>query len=592
MAISLEKLNETYNQFKSRFEGKKEDYFAALYIAEKHDKKLEDAFEYSVFGNNDYGIDAYFIDREAKNLYLYQFKWSDSHELFRGSYERLTKHGMDMIFGNPYQDTNLNPAIRKLKYELEEYRCIIERVYMIFIFNGDTEKANSSRVLDSLKEDLENKRYLIDKFFGKEIAFSIDYKSNFSRTITTTSITKKSNIFHIDFELKSELIAPNGEKLKIGFLKLNDLYKMFLQMRSRLYERNIRSGLSPDNVPNRAIKRTLKEIVLDCVTRPEYFTFNHNGVTLYAEKIESENGIIKIIEPRVLNGAQTITTFARFIEENQNNPKLKENNSITDSIKVIAKIITSAESEFVTNVTICNNRQNPVDPWNLRASDLIQCAFEDKFNSHGNGIHYDRQEGAFKNLTDEEREERGIMESKEINIKKLAQTFLALQGEIDKMSRMPDVFEIENIYHSTYKEEYLKADTRKIILMYKINFRLPSIIRSIKAKGENKYFWADYAKNLIWALLIQGILNDGDLDYYLEEYGNSLTFETNFGEYLKDLASKKVRFILSGIAEKPKYQSHLQTDPPKYTFLRTKVVFQEAMEIARERYGWGKQTIN
>ena len=29
------------------------------------------------FGNRDYGIDTYYIDREAKNLYLYQFKWSE-----------------------------------------------------------------------------------------------------------------------------------------------------------------------------------------------------------------------------------------------------------------------------------------------------------------------------------------------------------------------------------------------------------------------------------------------------------------------------------------------------------------------------------
>lgn len=593
MSITQEMLNETFKSYKEKYEGKKEDYFAPLYISDKHSKSLEDAMDYSVFGNNDYGIDGYFIDREAKNLYLYQFKWSENHELFKDSYERLTRHGMDMIFGNPYQDTNLNPTIRKFKYELEEYKYLIQRVYLLFVFNGDTNKANGSKVLDNLKEDLENKRYLIDGFFEREnISFSIDYISNFAKTFAQSSKTKIANIFQIDFKSEIEHIAPDGEQLSFGLIKLNDLYKMFLQMRSRLFEKNIRSGLSPENAPNRAIKKTLKEIILDNILHPEYFTFNHNGITLFAEKIISEDGKIKIIEPRILNGAQTITTFARFIEDNQTNPILKENISTIDEIKVIAKIITDATNDFVTNVTICNNRQNPVDPWNLRASDLIQCAFEDKFNAHGKGIHYDRQEGAFKNMTDEEREEKGILESKEINIKKLAQTFLALQGEIDKMSRLTDVFENETTYKNTFKIDYQRADTRKIILFYKIHFRLPSIIRSIENKGYNKYYWAGYAKNLIWSLLIQGLLNDEEIDNLLEDYGYSLSFETNFGDYLKNIASKKIRFILADIANQSKYQVFLDNDPPKYSFLRTKAIFQEAMSLARRKFGWEKRTFN
>jgi hypothetical protein len=156
---------------------------------------------------------------------------------------------------------------------------------------------------------------------------------------------------------------------------------------------------------------------------------------------------------------------------------------------------------------------------------------------------------------------------------------------------MPDVFENENIYKNTFKNEYLKVDTRKLILLYKIHFRLPSIIKSIEEKGYRAYWWIGKAKDLIWALLIQGVLNDDDLEYYLEEHGNSLTFDTNLSEYLKDIASKKIRFILSDIGSDAKYCSFLENDPPKYTFLKTKVVFQEAMNIARKKYRWEKQTL-
>ena len=591
--ITQDILKETFSRHKARYEGKMEDYFAPLYISDKHGKSVEDSFEFSVFGNDNGGIDGYYIDKEARNLYLYFFSWSEDHSSFEPAYRQLIGGGMEMIFGEGNVRTSSDPAIKKLRYELEEYKAVVDRVYLLFVFNGDTEKANQSKVLDSLKEDLENKRYLIDRFFERDnISFSIDYKSNFSKTITTGSKSKKANIFEINFEAGSVQKAPGGELMVIGLLKLGDLHNMFIRMRSRLFEKNIRSGLSADNAPNRAIKKALKEIVLDKSLDPQYFTFNHNGVTLYAEMAEYENGMMRIVEPRVLNGAQTITTFAKFIEDNNNNPVLDENRARLGKIRVIAKVITEASAEFITSVTISNNRQNPVEPWNLRASDMIQCAFEDKFNAHGKGIHYDRQEGAFVNMTDEEKDEKGIMESKEINIRKLAQTFLAIQGEVDKISRLSDVFENENLYANTFRQAYLKADARKIVVAYKIHFRLPSIIRSIEEKGYNKYFWTGYARNLVWALLIQGILNDEKSEACLEDFVNSLSFENNYGLFLKDIASSRIRFILSDLADQPKYRSLLEEEPPRYSFLRTRAVFQEAMIVAKKRFGWEKKSIS
>ena len=171
-------------------------------------------------------------------------------------------------------------------------------------------------------------------------------------------------------------------------------------------------------------------------------------------------------------------------------------------------------------------------------------------------------------------------------------TFLAIQGEVDKISRLSDVFENENLYANTFRQAYLKADARKIVVAYKIHFRLPSIIRSIEEKGYNKYFWTGYARNLVWALLIQGILNDEKSEACLEEFGNSLTFENNYGEYLKDIASRRIRFILSDLADQPKYRSLLEEEPPRYSFLRTRAVFQEAMIVAKKRFGWEKKSIS
>lgn len=413
MAITLERLTETQNLLKSKYGGTKEDYFAPLFISDKFERRIETLIDNCAFGNNDYGIDGYYIDKEAKNLYLYQFKWSDNYELFKDTYKRLIKDGIERIFGDPYTDTLINKVVPKLKLELQEYKDLINKVYICFVFNGEPEKAEGSRVLESLREELESKKHFIDSYFNSdEITLTIQYISNETKKVNQTSRTKKTFQYDISFKAQSVKVALGKETLHLGFLSLYDLYRMFVDMKQRLFEKNIRAGLEADLAPNQAIKKSLKEIVINKKTSPEYFTFHHNGVTLFAEKLEDENGTTRIVEPRVLNGVQTITTLYRFIEEIHKQPNFSEYEGTLKQIEVIGKIITNCTQEFITQVTIANNKQNPVESWNLRANDLIQLEFDDKFRQ--DGIFYERQENSFANLRDSDLEELGIEHHKEI----------------------------------------------------------------------------------------------------------------------------------------------------------------------------------
>ena len=106
---------------------------------------------------------------------------------------------------------------------------------------------------------------------------------------------------------------------------------------------------------------------------------------------------------------------------------------------MLAKIICNATDGFVINATICNNRQNRVEPWHLRANDPIQLQFQNFFAQATPNLIYERQEGAFEIMMESEDyfEEWGIDTddykaiAKPIEIKRLAQTFLAVQGNID-----------------------------------------------------------------------------------------------------------------------------------------------------------------
>ena len=159
--------------------------------------------------------------------------------------------------------------------------------------------------------------------------------------------------------------------MTIGFIRLVDLHAMYREMGARFFERNIRAALPEDKAVNRSIHQSIKRIVLDDTEQADAFAFNHNGVTLFAEALNAIDGQFKITEPRLLNGAQTVTTFARFLKANQGNNRLTERRAALEQIRVLCQIITDAMPDFVTTVTINNNRQNPVDPWNLHANDMI-----------------------------------------------------------------------------------------------------------------------------------------------------------------------------------------------------------------------------
>lgn len=92
-----QELAQVFTDLGPDFKGRKEDYFPVLYMAKKFKCEPRSIAQQVAFGGNDYGIDAYFIERPSKNLYLFQFKWSEDHNLFKDSMERLATDGIERI---------------------------------------------------------------------------------------------------------------------------------------------------------------------------------------------------------------------------------------------------------------------------------------------------------------------------------------------------------------------------------------------------------------------------------------------------------------------------------------------------------------
>src|SRR5207237_297936 len=146
------------------------------------------------------------------------------------------------------------------------------------------EEAERSPVLDKLREDLENKKYLIDQFFGdREVRFVVEFRSATGR-VGSLRTPRLNAMFKLPLTDVLAVDGPSDEKMHIGFIRVADLHRMHIDLGARFFDHNIRYGLGESEAVNRAITKALRHIVIERADDPLAFAFNHNGITLFAER--------------------------------------------------------------------------------------------------------------------------------------------------------------------------------------------------------------------------------------------------------------------------------------------------------------------
>lgn len=637
--VNQGEIDEAYKSLSHSLRGKKENFFGVLYLSKKFNITPQEAAHFvAVDGTTAEGIDAYYHDREKKTLYLFVFRWSEDHIQFREPLEELGRVGIGKIFFDPTKSETDHPLIVSLKTCLFENWKTIDRVVIDFVFNGDPVDAEQSKVLSFLREAVEDKRSFIESYLSRigESAGLHDlifhYVSNVNALGNITS-SRQTAEYVINFD-GSLTIPParadgaeagkSGNQMTVTFLSLADLYRMYSDLGERFFEKNLRSGLDEGEMTNVHIRSSLRSI-MEGQEDPKNFTLYHNGITLTAQILEINGpSSVRMVEPRILNGAQTVKIIKQFVDEESHRQQrraaqrgrksqaaklaagkgeatVEDNNMLLattpqassalqkmlDDTKVMTRIIQSADDQFLQRVTINNNRQNPIMPWNLRANDLFQISIEEIFAKHG--IYYERRENAYRNIMEEDFEGSIDAEKGVVEIRKFAQMLLAARGQVDRISEMKEVFENESWYKDAFREQFLQVDPSKLVLLYKIHFRLQSVIREIRSQGADKYGYAPKAKNLIWCLTIQGLLNDSRFEKLVETYGRSTGVEAGFTELLKKLASTKIRFIMSDTFDTKKYRD--QMSEGKFSFLKSKATLADCMKVAHSRFGWEKRSL-
>ena len=303
---------------------------------------------------DDYGIDAIYFDQGDNTLFLVQSKLKaesaftqDDALAFCQGVKKLLDQELD-AFNRNVQDWRL-----EIESALENCECI--QLVIAHVGCQITSHAHHA-IKELLAIEYENDDRLQQcyvNFDANKIILGLQQGQALPKVDTDIWMWNSSKVV-------------GDKQTYIGLAALFDLADLHKQHGSALYEKNIRSFLGKKTKINKSILRTLQ-------INPKEFFYLNNGVTLLCDKVD-QKGMhkskpkkrkFKLHGASVINGAQTISSAASFIDEN-------DAASIVDAKILVTLIQEDTLSNFGKQVTKARNHQNPVHFTNFVALDSEQ----------------------------------------------------------------------------------------------------------------------------------------------------------------------------------------------------------------------------
>lgn len=186
-------------------------------------------------------------------------------------------------------------------------------------------------------------------------------------------------------------------------MSLISLIELYRQRGDVLFDKNVRlSLLNTKEIKGRLLHPLFDTLDAVCsgTISPTIFPFYHIGITISATKgSEGKNLLFTLEAPSVINGCQTITLSHEYLKRLENEKDEEEKRKKLErfkQIQVIAKVVIGVAEEELKEITNANNRQNPIENWQLFSNDSIHVAIEAALKDKG--VFYERQKGKFDSV--------------------------------------------------------------------------------------------------------------------------------------------------------------------------------------------------
>lgn len=349
----------------------------------------------------DGGIDAYYIDKEKKEIILFQSKFHTDRDNFENKeimWDEILKMDIYRITHGETHDEHgyrYNKKILAMQKKISEIQDVARYSYRVILL------ANLKRIngeaLFRLTGGVSTEVFDYEKCYTK-LVFPIITGCCFNADeikINLSLSNKEGNDGRIVYFVQTEFSKC---KIMVLFVPALEIAKIMDKYKNSILKYNPRCYLSlKSNNINSKIKNTIVE------KKTNEFALYNNGITILSDgtEINSQIGIkdraqLLITNPQIINGGQTAYTLSCIYRENSRDL------SVFDEKEVMVKVITFLDEQIdeknrrslIEELSRATNEQSPVTEADRRANDEIQIHYQEMIYKDFSYF-YDRKRGEF-----------------------------------------------------------------------------------------------------------------------------------------------------------------------------------------------------
>lgn len=375
-----------------------ENLVATIHLMNVHGIDAHAALDQSSRGANDSGIDAWFYDDGNRRLLIYQSKLTEAKSQTLRGFDDLNRARQWLeqviVCGAVENVPSDNPCLFNLYTRLSAVREDVRRVEFILVSLFDqNELEDNSEYRDFEREVSQSQLYA---FMRQSRNGTVAIQATQYNLEPCVPVGPK--VYQIDKIQDSRVVLRKGAHLDLAYLTLSSLVDLYRQRGDILFDKNIRLSLVETKEGRKRLVHPM-EHTLDQITKgelsPNIFPFYHTGVTIAALASSTDDQSLNLEAPSIINGCQTISIaneYLKKLERQKNEAAIR----VFRQIKVVAKVVIGTTTDELREITNANNRQNPIDDWQLFCNEPIHIEIEAALKDCG--VFYERQKGKFASV--------------------------------------------------------------------------------------------------------------------------------------------------------------------------------------------------
>lgn len=337
-----------------------------------------DAYDFVCDGGDDWGVDGLYLekdegDTDREQLVVLQSKYTEKlREMKKRDVEALIATGEQ--FKSAANVTKMmagpiEPALARLINDFGLVRKLGEgrladgrlRLQLVLVTTGFLTK-HARNVAGAANAAADRNDYLLIEDVDKlgPIAEAVDLRLPLTTTLTA-SVPKNQVL----------AIGKPGERVGIAPVRAHDMILWPGIADRSLFDLNVRRAL-----PRNQVRQELDAAIERRYDHPNFLAY-HNGLTIICDSFRASRGRLRIENPSVVNGAQSVVAFSRKASK------------LTPDLRIFVKLVeVKGRPALAREVSRRSNTQNPVNARMLMANSGPQMRITEDFKAHFSDIEY------------------------------------------------------------------------------------------------------------------------------------------------------------------------------------------------------------